>query len=271
MVTSSDQGRSEKRRVAFGLLAIFVTQFVSFLFINARNIAQPEMVAELDGLALFSWLIALPALSGSISTLLFGKLSDMYGRRKILLISMAIFMLGLGLASTSRSMTFLIASQTFMSIGHWPIIPLCMSAIGDLFDSEERAKWTGLLNLATGLAVAIGPILGGVMSESAGGMAQPVLGNNPAPSDCRRSGGCGVSKNDTDPQGKGGYLGTAAMAVATSTLMIGFSLLGVESKLGSSMILLVVSITFWIIFIQIEKKTEAPILGSTSTASTAHS
>jgi len=81
-------------KVAIGITAVFITQFVSFLFINARNIAQPQMIAELDGMALFPWLISLPALAGSASTLLFGKLSDMYGRRAILLASMVFSGLG---------------------------------------------------------------------------------------------------------------------------------------------------------------------------------
>jgi MFS family permease len=80
-VISPQQDQPTNRKIALGLWAVFVTQFVSFLFINARNIAQPQMIAELDGMALFSWLIALSALSGSASTLLFGKLSDMYGPR----------------------------------------------------------------------------------------------------------------------------------------------------------------------------------------------
>src|SRR5512137_1793291 len=90
-----------RRKAAIGLWAVFITQFVSFLFINARNIAQPGIVKELDGIALFSWLIALPALTGAASTLLFGKLSDIYGRRAILLLSMGMFLLGLALASRS--------------------------------------------------------------------------------------------------------------------------------------------------------------------------
>jgi MFS family permease len=78
-ITREQADRVTKQKVAFGVLAIFVTQFVSYLFINARNIAQPQIIAEFDGMALFSWLIALPALAGSASTLLFGILSDTYG------------------------------------------------------------------------------------------------------------------------------------------------------------------------------------------------
>ncbi|MCU0489153.1 MAG: MFS transporter, partial [Anaerolineales bacterium] len=155
-----------RRKTALAITAIFATQFVSFLFINARNIAQPGMINDFDGMALFSWLIALPALSGAASTLLFGKLSDIYGRRAILLISIGIFLLGLGISAVSTSMTFLVASATFMSIGHFPIIPLCFTALGDLFPSAERAKWTGLLNLPGGAAALIGPVLGGVVAES---------------------------------------------------------------------------------------------------------
>lgn len=77
----------QDRKVALGLWAVFVTQLVSFLLINARSIAQPVMIAEFDGMALFPWLIALPALSGAVGTLLSGKLSDMYGRRAVLLAS----------------------------------------------------------------------------------------------------------------------------------------------------------------------------------------
>lgn len=119
------QDPESKRKVAIGVWTIFITQFVSFLFINARIIAQPGMIAELDGMALFSWLIALPALSGSASTLLFGKLSDIYGRRAILLLSSVIFLLGLGISARATTMAYLVAAATFMSIGHFPIIPLC--------------------------------------------------------------------------------------------------------------------------------------------------
>ena len=90
---SIEQSMETKQKVTLGVTAVFVTQFVSFLFINARNIAQPQMISEFDGLALFAWLIALPALSGSISTLIFGKLSDIYGRRTILLLCIGIFLL----------------------------------------------------------------------------------------------------------------------------------------------------------------------------------
>ncbi len=155
-----------RRKVAYGVTAVFITQFVSYLFINARNIAQPKIIAEFDGMALFPWLIALPALTGSASTLLFGKLSDHYGRRAVLIACMVLFSVGLALSTQVNSMALLIASATFMSIGHFPIIPLCFTSLGDLFSAGDLAKWTGLLNLPTGVAALFGPVLGGIIAES---------------------------------------------------------------------------------------------------------
>ena len=93
-VLPSKQEVAIKKTVAIGLWAVFVTYFLANFFMNAVNIAQPNMVAEFNGMALFSWLIALPALGSAVATLMFGKLSDMYGRRSILLTSLVLFFCG---------------------------------------------------------------------------------------------------------------------------------------------------------------------------------
>ncbi len=256
----SQQDLPINRKVAIGVTAVFITQFVSFLFINARNIAQPGMIAELDGMALFSWLIALPALSGSVSTLLFGKLSDIYGRRAILLLSIGIFLVGLGISAKTTTMAFLVAATTFMSIGHFPIIPLCFTVIGDLFPSAERAKWTGLLNFPTGVAALIGPVLGGVFAESVFGWRGLYWGTIPLMLVASGFLVMGLPGNIQTTRPKMDILGTFVMALATTTLIIGFSWLGAPDKLGMGAILLVISFAAWIGFIQIERQAEAPIL-----------
>lgn len=248
------------RKIAIGLAAIFVTQFVSFLFINARNIAQPGILDELDGMALFPWLIALPALTGAASTLLFGKLSDIYGRRAIMLLALAIFLLGLALSAHSTTMTFLIAASTFMSIGHFPIIPLCFSAIGDFFPPAERAKWTGMLNLPLGIAAAIGPVLGGFVSESAFGWRGLYWGIVLLMVISAGLVAVGVPASTYKGKPHIDVWGTLMMVVATTTLIIGVSGLGTPGRLGISVVLLAISVAAWIGFIQIEKRTQAPIL-----------
>ena len=260
MQTTQQQNPPANRKVAIGLWAIFITQFVSFLFINARNIAQPGIINEFDGMALFSWLIALPALTGAASTLLFGKLSDIYGRRAILLLSIGIFLLGLGISTRATTMAFLVASATFMSIGHFPIIPLCFSAIGDLFPSAERAKWTGLLSLPSGMAALIGPVLGGVVAESVFGWRGLYWGTIPL---MLIAGGLvvvGLPKNTQTIKPRMDVSGTFVMLLATTALFIGFSWLGVADKFRMGAILLMISLAAWIGFLRIEKRAEAPIL-----------
>ena len=254
------QNQKFKRRVAIGVWAIFIAEFVSLLFANARNIAQPGMVAEFDGMTLFSWLIALPALAGAAATLLFGKLSDVYGRRSMILLSVAIFSVGLWISSRSTSMSFLVTAQTFMAIGHFPIYPLCVAAIGDLFPSSQRAKWTGLLNIPIGFAALFGPVIGGVVADSVFGWRGLFWGTIPLNLIVAGLVAFALPNTAQKVKPRIDVLGTVVMVAATTTLIIGFSSLGSPGKFGAGVIQLLISLVAWVVFIQIEKRAEAPIL-----------
>ena len=86
-----------------GLVAIFTTHFCTTLFIRGMVVASPRIAADLNGMDLFAWAISLPALGAAFVTLTFSKLSDMYGRRMMLVISMGFFIVGAILAAISRS------------------------------------------------------------------------------------------------------------------------------------------------------------------------
>lgn len=260
MQTIHPQNSSADRKASIGLWAVFTTQFVTFLFMNARNIAQPGVINELDGMALFSWLIALPALTGAASTLLFGKLSDIYGRRAILLLSLGILITGLVISANAKTMSFLVAATTFMSIGHFPIIPLCLTAIGDLFPPAERAKWTGLLSLPSGMAALIGPVLGGVVAESAVGWRGLYWGAVPLMLIACGLLVAGLPKDTQTIKPKMDVGGTFVMVLAMTTLFIGFSWLGQADRLRLGLVVLLTSLAAWIVFLRIEQQAEAPIL-----------
>jgi len=259
-MNSEQQNKPVNPKVAIGVTAIFIAEFFSLLFANARNIAQPGMIAEFNGMALFAWLIALPALAGAAATLLFGKLSDVYGRRNMILLSIAVFSLGLGISASSTSMLSLVISQTFMTIGHFPILPLCFAMVGDLFPPSDRAKWTGLLNLPVGFSALLGPVLGGAVAESVFGWRGLYWGTIPL---ILAAGGLvAFALPDTAQKVKPkiDVLGTFVMVVATTTLILGFSWLGTPNMVGMGALLLFVSLVAWIVFIQVEKRAEAPIL-----------
>ena len=157
-------------------------------------------------------------------------------------------------------MALLVASATFMSIGHFPIIPLCFSVIGDLFPPAERAKWTGLLNLPGGVAALVGPVLGGVIAESMWGWRGLYWGTIPLMLAAAGLVAFALPENAHKIKPKMDILGTFVMVIATTTLTFGLSWLGAPGRFGAGLIVLVISVAAWVGFIEIEKRTEAPIL-----------
>jgi MFS family permease len=130
------------------------------------NIALPRMAAELDGMPLFSWAISIPALATAVTSLIFGKLSDMYGRRIMLLTSTCFMLAGAFLSALSREFSFLIISLSLLGLGQGAIQPLCFSVLGDIYTPTKRGKWAGLLNISSGLAALIVPTLSGWLVDN---------------------------------------------------------------------------------------------------------
>ncbi len=256
----AEQDPSVKKKVAIGLWATFITYFVGMFFMNSVNIVQPIQVADLNGMALFSWIIALPALGAAVATLMFGKLSDMYGRRAILFTSLGLFLAGTILSAISTSMAFAIAARVILMLGQGALAPLCFSVIGDLFEPAARARWSGMLNLPAGIAATIAPTLGGMITESSMGwrglfwvMVPLVL----------ISGGLvatGIPGRKEQIQQKVDFLGIIIMVIASATLIIGVSWLGDPTRRAIGIGLVVVSVLSWAGFIAVENKAEAPIL-----------
>ena len=253
-------GAPADKKIALGITAVFVVYFIANFFMNAINISQPKMVDEFNGMPLFSWLIALPALGSAVATLMFGKLSDMYGRRSILLTSLGLFLGGAVLAAISASMAFEIAARVVLALGQGALAPLCFAVIGDLFEPAARARWSGMLNLPAGIAATIAPVLGGMITESNMGwrglfwVTAPIL----VISGILVAMGIPGQKQKTEQ--KVDFLGILIMVVASAALIFGFSWVGAPASRVMGIVLILVSIVAWVVFINVEKKAEAPIL-----------
>ena len=96
----AEAGMARKQTI-LGLVAVFAVYGTMYFFVQTTNIARPRIAADLDGMSLYSYSISIPALAAAFVTLVFGKFSDMYGRRLILLVSLSFFLAGTILSAIS--------------------------------------------------------------------------------------------------------------------------------------------------------------------------
>jgi EmrB/QacA subfamily drug resistance transporter len=129
--------------------------------------ALPRIVADLHGLDHLSWVVTSYLLTSTVTVPLYGKLSDLYGRKSIFIVSIALFVIGSALCGAAQTMNQLILFRGLQGIGAGGLIPLTFAVIGDLFSPRERGRFQGLIGAVWAVAAVAGPLLGGVLTDHA--------------------------------------------------------------------------------------------------------
>jgi EmrB/QacA subfamily drug resistance transporter len=129
--------------------------------------ALPTIVGNLGGLNLFSWVFSIYLLTSTVTVPLFGKLSDLYGRKPVLLFGCALFLAGSALCGTAASMEQLILFRAVQGLGAGAVQPVTMTIIGDIFSIEQRARIQGFFSMVWGVASLAGPAIGGLVVDGA--------------------------------------------------------------------------------------------------------
>lgn len=129
--------------------------------------AMPQIVRDFNALEHLSWVFTAYMLASTVTVPLYGKLSDIYGRRLFFLIGIGVFLLGSVLAGAAQSMLMLIVFRALQGIGGGAIMVNAFAVVGDLFPPAERGRWQGLIGAMFGLASVIGPFLGGWLTDVA--------------------------------------------------------------------------------------------------------
>jgi EmrB/QacA subfamily drug resistance transporter len=127
--------------------------------------AMPRIVGELGGLEHLSWVVTAYILGTTVSTPLWGKIGDLYGRKNIFLTSIVIFMVGSALSGMSTSMGQLIGFRALQGLGAGGLLVGAMAIIGDLVPPRERGRYQGLMAGVMALAMIAGPLAGGVITD----------------------------------------------------------------------------------------------------------
>lgn len=145
--------------------ALILGMFLAALEATAVGTAMPTAVAELGGVARYSWVFSAYLLTSTTVVPMFGKLADLFGRRRIYIGSAALFMGGAALCGIAETFEQLIAFRAIQGLGAGGLMPVAITLIGDIYPLEERGKIQGLFSGVWGVSSLLGPAVGGLVTD----------------------------------------------------------------------------------------------------------
>jgi EmrB/QacA subfamily drug resistance transporter len=163
---AEDPALGLSRRTKFEILfAILLGLFLSALDQTIVGPVLPRIVTELHGQDLYTWVVTIFLLTSTVSVPIYGKLSDLYGRKPLLTFGIILFLVGSALSGLSQEMWQLILFRGIQGVGAGSIFPIALAVIGDLFTPAERGKYQGLFGAVFGIAFLVGPFVGGYLTD----------------------------------------------------------------------------------------------------------
>lgn len=146
-------------------IAMMVSTMLVALDTTIVTTAMPHIVQQLSGLKLISWVFAIYLLTTSVTTPIYGKLADLFGRKPIFIFGVVLFVLGSMVSGMAQSMNQLILFRGLQGLGAGAVMPLTFTIIGDLYPGEERARMQGVFSSVWGVAGLLGPLAGGLFVD----------------------------------------------------------------------------------------------------------
>nr|WP_245595225.1 MDR family MFS transporter [Fictibacillus gelatini] len=143
------------------MIALMMATFLTAIEGTIVSTAMPKIVSDLKGIELMNWVFSIFLLISATAVPIFGKLSDLFGRKSIFIVGTLIFLLGSTLCGFSQSMQQLIWFRALQGVGAGAILPVTSTIIGDIFPVEQRAKMMGFMGMIWGIAGITGPLVGG--------------------------------------------------------------------------------------------------------------
>lgn len=245
-----------RNRIILVTAGIMLSLFLASMESTVVATAMPTIVGQLGGLEHYSWVFSAFMLASTTAVPLYGKLSDIYGRRKLYASAMALFLIGSVWCGLATSMTSLIFARALQGIGAGGILPLAFILIGEMFTLEQRAKMQGLFSGVWGVSSVVGPLLGGFLVDQFSwrwifyiNIVPGLLGAALVTLAWRDAHGHGQERPAID------YAGAALLTVSVVML-----LLGLMGSGASSWILIAGAVALFLLLMWVERRAADPVL-----------
>ncbi|ADZ09403.1 major facilitator superfamily MFS_1 [Methanobacterium lacus] len=253
---------AEKYQINRIMAGLMVGLLIAAFDYSIMSTAMPNIINSLNGIEFYVWPFSAYMLTSTISIIIFGKMSDIYGRKSILVAGIIIFIITSIMCGFSENMIKLIIFRGLQGIGGGILISLPFVMVGEIFSQNERAKYMGILGSVFGIADVLGPILGGVVTDTLGwryvffinvplGIIALILIYNSIPNFIHDH-----VKKVID------YRGIILFTLGLSSMFLGLTFTGQVTKHPPALIvgLMLMSILMFITFVLVENNADEPII-----------
>lgn len=163
-IQTTNQITGSKKWWAFA--TVLLTMFFSSMDQTVVSTAMPTIIGDLHGFSLYAWVFTSYMMASSVTVPIYGKLSDVFGRKPFYLFGLIMFGLGSAVSGQAHSMMELVWARAFQGIGAGAMMSMPRATVGDIFAPKERARWMGVMMAVFGISSIIGPALGGWITDS---------------------------------------------------------------------------------------------------------
>jgi EmrB/QacA subfamily drug resistance transporter len=240
------------------LAAVMASNFMIALEATIVSTAMPQIVGQLGGLQLYSWVFSAFLLTQTATTVVFGKLADLIGRKTVITIGIAIFLVGSVLCGFAWSMPSLIVFRLVQGVGAGAVLPVAITIVGDLYTAHERAKIQGWLASVWAISAVAGPLAGGLIIQH---LSWAWIFWINLPLGAAAVAGFWVYFHESRARGRGkiDHLGAAIFTVAIAAIMADLTAVSTSGRfeIGLTTLVAVVAV---VLFVLQERRSPEPMI-----------